>query len=416
MYEITGAEGDRRTISFTEPAESVERRFERVRREISRDIEMPGFRPGKVPRSVVDRKFGNLIRAEVADAVRRDALEEVIEAEDWILGDRDPELSMGMPAEGEDFRLEMTLYLHETRAPEGLDEIGVELPPTDPEAEEERMLRSLRERMVSYEPVDRPAADGDAVKLRVTPLGEGAPEEQDITVILGNSSLGPGMDGLLEGLPEGAVFEARPRREGGEEAPLHRFTVLSVMEELLPGLDDDLAMSVAGLETLDELRERVRESIRDRRESEVSRETERQVLETLREAGDAEPPEYMVENLSREYLTSLSDEEPDERTLAAIRQIAAEKVSEFLLLRALAKSEGLSADPEELEEAVAAGESRGSALDRLRNAKAVELLMSRVTTTEREPGEGEAAPEPEEEPDPGWSWVLEGEAEPEEQA
>lgn len=132
------------------------------------------------------------------------------------------------------------------------------------------------------------------------------------------------------------------------------------------------------------------------------------MLDSLLGATPFDPPKYMVDNLTADYLERLGEEDPDKPTREAAREMAARKVREFLLLRALAIRERLQITPEELEAERSPEESVSSVLDRLRNRKALELLLSGATIIERAPsgdnpdanGDGENP-----EPDGAWSWV-----------
>lgn len=406
MHHIVSEDGSRRTVRFTEPAEKTDEHFRKVRREVVKDLEMPGFRPGKVPRTIIDRQYGNMIRAEVADRIRRELTAALIEGEDWILDDRDPEGNMDLPVEGSEYVFEMTFSVFETPSPVVDPAPVVTLPTLDLDRAAGETIEAFRQRMVSFEKVDRPAQTGDLVVLE-TASADDAGTPREFSVRLGDESVGPGFDELAAGKVPGDRFSARMERTGdADPGPGHDFLVVRVMGPVLPPLDDEFAVKAAGAADLEELRAKVRESVSERYRQEVAGLKERQVLDALLEATPFEAPTYMVDNLTADYLERLGEEDPDRTTREAAREMASRKVREFLLLRALAIREGLRVTPEEIEAERSPEESVSSVMDRLRNRKALELLLSRATITERTPGEGAPADAGEQDGDvpPGSAW------------
>ena len=190
----------------------------------------------------------------------------------------------------------------------------------------------------------------------------------------------------------------------------HSFLVTGVSEAMLPDLDDELAKKVADVDSLDELRTRIRENIEKRHEDEVKYLTERTALDALLESNPFDPPEYMVKNLSADFLARLEEDEPSEETKQAVKEMATKKVREFLILRAIGMKEEIGVSDEEIEKERSPEESPSSLLDRLRNRHVVEHVLSQATINEK--NEVKEADKPEESP---WRWVklTEDEAETE---
>ncbi|MCK5064834.1 MAG: hypothetical protein KAQ97_06100, partial [Candidatus Fermentibacteraceae bacterium] len=65
MYDIVKSEENKRTVCFTETSDGISSHFRVIRKKIAKDLELPGFRPGKVPRSIIEKQYGNIIKAEV---------------------------------------------------------------------------------------------------------------------------------------------------------------------------------------------------------------------------------------------------------------------------------------------------------------------------------------------------------------
>jgi trigger factor len=418
-YEIVNEEEGSRTVRFQSPASQVDSTFRKVRREISKDLDMPGFRPGKVPRSIIDKRFGNVITSEVAERLSAELTEMVLREEDWILGDGQPSADGALPAEGEDYTFTVTYDIYETPEPTGYRELELVEPAFDVDREVEKSLESLRQRMVGFEAVDREAAEDDMVVLRAdedggSEGGSAASEEEDggdsdIRLRVGQQQAGPGFDALVKGLSAGDSFTARmvpSDPQADWKGDPHTFRVLEVREPVLPDLDDELAQKL-GAENLEDLTGRIRSDLEERIEEDRRRFLEQQAVGELISTHGIEPPEYMVENLTRDFLGRLPDEEPDGETVERARKVAADKVREFLLLRAVADAEGIEVAEEEVEGERSPEEDAASVRDRLRNRKALELILESATITTREPeepdGGEEAGQDAQAQP---WTWEL----------
>lgn len=395
-YEIIGEEQGSRTVRFETPAGEVDRAFKRVRREIAKDLDMPGFRPGKVPKSIIDKRFGNVITSEVAERISAELTEMVLREEDWILGDGRPSADGELPAEGEDYTFTVTYEIFETPEPTGYKDLELVEPAFDVDREVEKSLDSLRQRMVGFEAVERDAAEDDLVVLRAD--GHEPSEEEDdgdIHIRLGMNQAGPGFDGLVEGLSKGDTFVARMAPTDPEadwEGDPHTFEVMEVREPVLPELDDELAKNL-GAEDLEDLTGRIRSDLEERMDEDRRRFLEQQAVSEVLKANGFEPPEYMVQNLTRDFLGRLQEEEPDEKTVESARKVAADKVREFLILRAIADAEEIEVSEDEIAEERSEEEEASSVRDRLRNRKALELIIENATIKTREPEEEDSGTE-----------------------
>jgi trigger factor len=408
MYDIVKSEDNRRTVHFVESDERINGLFRKIRKQISKDLEMPGFRPGKVPKSIIDKQYGNMIKAEVADSVRQKFTSDLLEKEDWILDDNDPESKIELPVEDNSYSFEMTFSLFQTHEPVGTDGISIEVPPLDLEDAVEKAIDSFREKVINFETVERPSENGDLVLLEARPAGN-ADEPQKFSVRIGESQIGEGFDQLVTGAASGFEFAARMNSDDPEEEkpPVHSFTVTGVKCPVLPDLNDEFAEKAAGLKNLKELREKVEVSVRTRYDQEVVYIKERSAVDSILASNPFTPPEYMTDNLEKDYLSRLGEEDPGQETLAAAKELAQNKVREFLILRALAEKEDIQITDEEIEAEKSPEESESSVLDRLRNKKAMELILDRADITEKKPQKNtDAESDKEDMADSSWRWIL----------
>jgi trigger factor len=251
--------------------ERFSKRVDRAAKALAGEMKMPGFRKGKVPPQMVIQRLG---REAVVEQALREALPEWYEQaliDSGVSPIGDPKLDVGdLPGQGEG--LEFTIEVGVRPAAElgeyrGLD-VGraeIEVPDEGIDAEVER----LRGAFGSLSPVERPAAEGDAVVIDFAGTIDGEPFEgsnsKDFTIELGGEALLPEFDEALTGASAGdertveVVFpdDHSPERLAGETATF-TITVNEVREKNLPELDDDFASEASEFETLAELRESIR--------------------------------------------------------------------------------------------------------------------------------------------------------------
>ncbi|MDM7993846.1 MAG: trigger factor [Candidatus Fermentibacter sp.] len=402
-HEIISRTGGSAVVRFTAESGMVDSLFAKVRTKINRELKIPGFRPGHIPRSMIDGRFGNLVRAEVADDLREALVASLLDEQDWVLSGRDAAGSDALPVEHEDYVFEQTFTLFELDAPEGYDRLELELPVFDSGEAVERTLEALRWKLVDYRKVDRPSQDLDLVLVDASRPGD-AREPEKMALRIGRADLGAGLDALLTGRSPGDSFTARiefdAAVEGAENGKPTRFEIAEVREPVLPELDDELAKKAGGFQTLEEFRASIRERAEARWRIDRQEMLESQALERILSGMTFEPPAYMVENLTEDLAKNLEGGR-DEETDKALREIAARKVREFLVLRAIGIRESIGPTEEEIAKETAGTGSRASSVDRIRNRRTMEYILSKAGIRDAAP-----APQPTEEggQGQGWSW------------
>lgn len=399
-YTFTTDESGRKSVNFHMEAERVNAIFREVRREIQKEITVPGFRKGKIPSSILSRKFGNLITSEVAEKAHRELSDVLFEENDWVLSDTSPDFKPVLPVEGRDFDYTVTYTLFETPEPKGYTGISIAVPRFDEMKSLEEALEEILDRFVSFDPVERAADDGDLLVIEYPARDSSEPRRT--AVVIGRDNMGPGFDKLLPGLSVGDSFRARMEFPGLEELPpATTFKVVEVREPKRPELDDEFARSAGGFHSVEQLREKLLENIREKHLAERRAFMESVAIDSLLSSNVFQVPSFMVENLANDYRKRLEEDEPTPETERTVMELAERKVREFLVLRQIAIVENIQVSPEELSKASAGG-SASSALDRLRNERALELVLSKAVETVAEPPD-----EPADKADePSWNWTL----------
>ncbi|TCS42587.1 trigger factor [Reinekea marinisedimentorum] len=242
--------GLERRMTVGVPAGEVDNAVSQKLKETARRVRIDGFRPGKVPVSVVKQRFGAGIRAEVLEEVVRNYYVKAL-TEEKVVPAGSPSIEFTKDAAGEDVEFTATFEVF----PE------VELAPFDgyefekssaevTDADIDTMLENLQKQRANYVSVERPAVNGDRVKIDFVGKvdGEafegGSAEGQSVT--LGSGQMIPGFESGIEGMSVGqtkAVEVTFPEDYGNEElagkAAVFDITLHEVAEAELPELNEE---------------------------------------------------------------------------------------------------------------------------------------------------------------------------------
>ncbi|MCK5130559.1 MAG: trigger factor [Candidatus Sabulitectum sp.] len=404
-YELIKEDGNKRVVQFTMDASDLKKVFRKVKRDISKEVSIKGFRPGHVPDSIIEKKFGNIILSEVAENAHKQLTEGLFDKFDWVLSDNDPEFENVLPVEGEDYTYSVTYHIFQTPEPVNYKEIKLSVPTYDHEKAVEETIDHIRKQFVSFDETDQLSAEGDFVFLTYPyPDGKEDSEPKELTAVIGQNAMGPGFDEIITGVKAGDVFTMQMKVEKGDDPglkdPVHTFTVKEVRVHSLPDLNDEFATKAGGFETMEEFRQKVRDDVTARFDSEMKSFTERQAIDNILDSNVFDVPRFMVENLTQDYVSRLEDEDSTEETKKAAGEMAERKVREFLILREIAIRESLEVSEEEIDQALATGDSRSSSLDRNRNEKALEFVLNSALIEEKVQEEDSQKPDT-----VSWKWV-----------
>ena len=294
------------------PAEEVEKRVAQAARALGRNLRVPGFRAGKAPPPVVINRVG---RDAVLDEAVRDSIGAWYSAaidDAAIVPVGEPELDMGaLPGQGQPLTFSIEIGVRpeaQLGQYKGLEVGRREAAAPDEQVESE--VEALRERAGRLETVSRPAATGDFVVMdyRGTLEGEAfaGGEGRDQMVELGSGRLVTGFEEQLAGATAGEERTVRvtfPDDYGapelaGREAEF-AVTVKEVKAKELPPVDDELATE-AGFDTLEELREDIRQRLAEADGNRVDAEFREAVLDSAVANATVDVPDTLVEARSRE--------------------------------------------------------------------------------------------------------------------
>jgi trigger factor len=421
--------GSRVTLEIEVPPAEVDRHFATAYRHLAQQTRVPGFRPGKAPRHVIDRFVGRAsVLAEAVDHMVSHAYDAALDQVDVIPIDTpDVDLDPSTIQEGEAVRFTATVsvrpdvelgaytdYPFTLETPEVTDE------------QVEGVIGELRESQASLRPIDdRPAREGDVVSVKFAGSIDGEPFEggsaDRMPLVIGEGRMIAGFEEQLIGMENGQEkgFEVtfpddyRVEQLRGRQAHFE-VTLLDLREKVLPELDDELARSVAEVETVEELRAEIREALQKRAEAEARHAFADRIIDFASTNASVELPEVMVANeveIMRDELRTrlsqqrigldqyleLSKQSPEELG-NELREPASRRVKTLLVLSAIAEREGVDATDAEIDAEIAdqlarhddpkLGEYLNSRRGRsylrmtLRNRKLVDHLIDRALGTD----------------------------------
>jgi trigger factor len=356
------------------PKADVEKVLGRTYRRLAGEIKVPGFRPGKAPRSVIDQRLGR-------DFVRNEALRDML-PDLYAEAVRDSDIDVVAPPaidiknfeDDQDLTFEATVETRPT--PELKDYSGLEV--TKPIAEVtdtdlDEQLERLRVRFATLEVTGRPLQKGDfaLVDLNTYRHDETIDEltAKDLLIEVGAEMVVPELDAELEGKTKGdilkltATLPERFAERGGWQVGM-QVLVKETKARKLPALDDEFAKTVSEFDTLDDLKTDIRARLTELAETQAEAKLRENVLDAFKEKGvEVDLPEGMVDLEIDGLITSLAQllaaqglsidryMEANNLDVDALRHQFREQAERNLIVRlgldAVAEKEGLEATEED---------------------------------------------------------------------
>jgi trigger factor len=382
----------KRALHVELPPERVAETMEATLKEMSRKIHVPGFRKGKVPPQIIQRRFQSSLEEEVLRELIPDSYRQALTQADIT--------PVGQPrVEDVHFHVGEPLSYRavvEVKPPVTVkDYRGIPLERKAVEVtdqEVERALEFLREDAAEYAPTEGwPALRDDLIVLDHEGTIHGKPFKggsgKNLTLLLGRGGYLPGFEEQVVGLQKGnskqfhlAIPAEFPRKDLAGRTVEFKVTVKEVKKRRVPEVNDEFARTAGDVESVAALRDKLREQLKVRKTREQEAELKRVLLEKLAAAHEVELPEALVEaeaaSLVQEMLGTIRASggrvqdlpENAEALRARAFELARRRVKESLLLEAVARQENLTVSDAEVDgevEAMAAAYTEsGSAVRR----------------------------------------------------
>ena len=396
-------------LTVTVEPEELNPYLDAARKEIAKQVNVPGFRKGHVPGKIIDQRIGF---AAVAGEAVNDAVPELYSKaldEKKIRPMAQPEFDVqDVPQSANDeTKLKFTATV-ERRPDIELPEIdGLEIAISKPEVKDEdvdKRLETLRQRFGTLVGVDRPAAKGDFANIDLTAEidGETVDSQEGVSYELGSNTMLDGLDEALDGLSAGEETTFEGTLEAGEhegQKATVKVKVNSVKAEELPELNDEFASEASEFDTLDELKADIRKAAAQDAEGRQATEARDAFIAKLQEGLEIPVPKGVKANMVEEQLKGMTPDPEkatkeqkaqaeetvekdlrDQMVLDALAEKLDVKVSQsdvFNFLASIAQQYGM--DPNAFIQAIMRNGQLGSAVQEVGRSKGLLAGMRAVT-------------------------------------
>jgi trigger factor len=338
-------------------------------RKISREVRIPGFRPGKAPRKLVEARVG--LEAARQEAIR-DALPGYYERalrENDIEPIAAPEIDITSADTDQTMAFDAVVEIMPTVSVAGYGGLRIVLPSlTISEEEVDARVERTRDQFAELVAVSRPAHDGDHVLIdRTMKQGSESSVVEDFSYEVGSGEIAPEFDENLRAAKAGDIVKFTVHHERIGEVD---FTVLvkEVREKILPDVTDEWVGEASEFDSIEELRANYRLELEAVRKLEAAMQVRDKVIEALVELVDEEIPEALVAPEMERRLRSLSHRlshqgvdiagflqslgESQNEFVAELRTEATNAVKADLALKAVAEAEGVEVLEDEVEQEI----------------------------------------------------------------
>jgi trigger factor len=368
---VEALEGNKVKLSIAIDETEFEHDIDAAFKRIAREVRLPGFRPGKAPRKVLEARIG-------LEAARIEALEqavpkyyvEAIEAHDVDVIAQ-PEFDITAGKEEGPIAFDAVVEVRPVVNLGGYDSLRVTIPsPEVGDDEIDARIDHLRESFSTLEPVERPAQTGDNVTVDIAGSRDGEPMDgltaDDYLYEVGSGTIVPEFDEQLAGAKAGDVLTFTAEHPMPDEDPVDfTVTVKEIKEKVLPEADDAFAAEASEFETIEELRDDLVKRFGMVKKVQARMAVNQETAKALAELVTDEVPEALVSQGMQERLQDLgmrlqaqgigieqylaSTGQDQEAFIAELRESAAQGVKVDLALRAVAEAEAIEVSDEELE-------------------------------------------------------------------
>jgi len=350
------------------PAEEVNKQIDARLRELGKQVRLPGFRPGRIPFSVLKQRYGKQATQEVIQQTAQTSLQQAIEQESLRIA-ANPRLEEE-PTLDDETGLEINAIIEIYPELDTIDiaEIAIDRPDASvTDADVDEMLETLKKQKISWEDVDRKPKAGDQALVEYTAETEDGivPEEgkHRLAIILGES----GFDALEKAVKKMSAgdesdldleFPADYREPGlaGKKAKV-ALTLANVQEGTLPEIDEEFTKSfgVASGDA-DDLKTEIRNNLERELGQAINTQLKTQLADRLLDMfEDLEVPESIVSSEAHNLLQQMlrgAEIEVTEEMLEHFREPAIKRVRSGLLLGALAQQNEIAIDGAKVREAI----------------------------------------------------------------
>ncbi|MBL7048230.1 MAG: trigger factor [Nitrospira sp.] len=370
-HDVEDVSPTTKRLKINIPVEVIQSETDSLYKQISSTANIPGFRQGKVPMSILVSKYAKSVEAQVIEKIVPQYYMEAVKAADLEpvtypnIEDK-IELTPGEPLNFT-VTVEVKPELGELKY-EGID-IKSQTAACD-DSDVEKSLKFFQESKALYSATDDVLAMSDMAIVDIDAYVDGELKDElsmkEYPIVIGQDAMSKDFDEVLEGKKKGDTAEVTVKYEENHESQdvagkdvVYKLNIKEGKKKNLPPFDDELAQS-AGCETMDELKSKIRESILARREGEINLDYKKEVINELIKRHDFPVPESMVSGEMEAILEKVRQDA--ERTgqsfgsEAELRQehekTAIDNVKSVMLLEAIGKQEKVEVTEDEVKNAM----------------------------------------------------------------
>lgn len=418
QVSVEATQGLERRLTISVPAEQIEKLVKDSLQREAKRARIPGFRPGKVPVTVINKRYGAAIRQDITGEVMQRNFIEAIIAEK--LNPAGAPTFVPGATDSDKFEFVATFEIYPEVELKGLDAIEVEQPQASvTDADVDTMIETLRKQHATFAAVERAAADGDKVKMNFIGSVDGVEFEggkaEDFELQLGSGRMIPGFEAGILGRKAGEEFVIEvtfPEEYHAEnlkgKAAKFAITLTEVLAANLPEVNDEFAalfgISEGGLEAL---KTEIRKNMNRELEQALKANVKEQVIAGLLVNNDIELPKALIDGevnvLRQQAMQRFGGQAANMPELPAelFTEQAARRVKVGLLLGEVIKTNELKAEDERVQgliasmasayedpsEVIAYYNSNKELMQNMRNValeeQAVEALLKTAKVTEK---------------------------------
>jgi trigger factor len=370
---VAPLEGNKVKLSVEVDEDEFDKAITDAYRKISREVRIPGFRPGRAPRKVLEQRLGRQVGREQA---LQDALPEYYTR---AVTDNDvdaidaPDIDITSGQEEGPVAFDAVVEIRPTVQVPGYGGLRVEIPRPDVSDEEvDAQIDRMREVQATFADVDRSAHADDAVVIDITGTLDGEAQDgltaDDYSYTVGSNAITAEVDEQIRGAKAGDILEFDATHPDPDEERQLRFRVLvkQVRERVLPDADDEWASENSEFDTIEGLRESIRDRASLVRRAQAQGALRESTGQALAKLVDDEVPEALVahemnhraqdlalrlqaQGLTAEQWLAITGKSSEEMT-AELREAAETAARVDLALRAVADAEGIEVTDDDLDE------------------------------------------------------------------
>ncbi len=359
--ESTSGLGRRMTVQI--PADQIDQQVESKLQQLTQTVKLDGFRPGKVPLSVVKKRYGSRVRAETAGELIASSYEAALQQEN-LKPAGDPSIEQSRHEDGQELEYVATFEVYPDIEPPVLADITIERQAAEIAAiDVDNMLDKLRKQRTIWSKVERTSVQGDRLEIDFAGSIDGevfaGGSAKNIPLELGSNSMIPGFEEQLVGVNAGNTKTIEvtfpddyASKEVAGKVAQFEINVHTVAEAQIPELSDEFARAFGvGDGGLDKLREEISGNMQRELDAAVKSSVKKQVFDALLEKADLDVPASLIDS-EIDALIKKDEAGADAGDRGRYEAEAHRRVSLGLLIAEIIQRNQLQVDPERVRETV----------------------------------------------------------------